>query len=97
MMRYLKDYCPSCVCVDGPFGPETDPTPNDPEPMRDALKGTGVYCHLKTSGQTEIMLEMVKRALHPDVRLVVHPAWVDLATAERNYAELESILSDFYR
>lgn len=97
MMRYLKEYCPSCVCVDGPFGPETDPTPNDPEPMRDALKGTGVYCHLKTSGQTEIMLEMVKRALHPDLKLVVHPAWVDRATAERNYAELEGLLSGFYK
>lgn len=97
MMPSLKEYCPSCMCIDGSYDETTDPNPNAPEDMRDALAGSGIYVHIKMTGETEKMLEVVKRALHPDLKLVIHPMWVDMPTAERNYSELESLLSEFYK
>jgi len=96
MMPLLKEYCPSCICIDSAYDHDIDPNPNTPEEMRDALAGTGIYSHLRMTGDTSKMLEIVKRALHPDLKLIIHPKWVDLATAEKNYYELEALLSDFY-
>ncbi len=96
MMKYLKEYCPSCMCVDCQIDLTADPNPNRPEDVRDALAGTGIYAHIKLTGETEKMLEEIKRVLHPDLKLVVHPNYIDKATAERNYYELESLLSGFY-
>jgi hypothetical protein len=44
------------------------------------------------AGQTEQMLAIVRRVMHPKLRLIVHPNYVDAPTAERNYAELEALL-----
>jgi len=42
------------------------------------------------------MLETVKKLLHPKLKLVVRPNYVDIPTAERNYDVLNSLLSEYY-
>ena len=96
-MHLLKDLVPSCVAIDCAVDHDMDPNPCPPEKVRDAIAGTGIPLHARMTGDTEKMLETVKRLLHPDLRLIVRPICTDLEMAERNYAALESLLSDYYK
>lgn len=95
-MAKIPALVPSCVAIDCAVDTTVDPNPNSPQAVRDALAGSGLAVHVRMTGQTDAMLAVVRQLLHPDLRLVVHPAWVDAATAERNYAVLDSLLSEFY-
>ena len=95
-MPLIKKYTPSCVAIDCPLDKDNDPNPNDPEKVRHALAGTGIVVHAKVPGETERMVEVVKKLLHPDLKLIIRPVIIDEPTAEKNYAVLESLLSEFY-
>ena len=64
--------------------------------MRDALAGTGIVLHARMAADTDGMLDVVRRLLHPDLRLIVHPNCPDRPTAERNYDVLAKVLGEFY-
>ncbi len=96
-MKLLKEYVPSCRGIDCALDQDVDPSPNEPEQVREAMKGSGIWLQVRMTGHTERMLETVKRLLDPSLKLVVRPAYIDLPTAERNYAELESLLGNFYK
>lgn len=95
-MGMLKEKVPSCVAIDCAIDEICDPNPNVPEEVRDALAGTGINVHVRLTGETELMLETVKRLLHPDIKLTIHPRFIDAATAERNYELLDKMLNDYY-
>lgn len=95
-MPLVKEKVPSCVAVDCAVDGAWDPNPNEPEKVRDAFAGTGINVHVRTTGETDKMQEVVKRLLHPEIRLIVHPLFVDMPTAERNYEALNVLLTDYY-
>jgi len=95
-MGNIKPLVPSCVAIDCALDHVVDPNPNSPEAVRDALAGSGLNVHVRMTGKTEDMLQVVRRVLHKDIRLVVHPAYIDAETARKNYEALDSLLSDFY-
>ena len=95
-MKMLNEVAPSCLAIDCALDKDVDPDPNDPEQVREVMQGRGIWLHTRLTGQTDRMLETVKRLLHPDLKLVIHPAFIDFPTAERNYAELEGLLANFY-
>ena len=95
-MSLIKKHVPSCVAIDCAVDETWDPGPNKPEDVRDAIAGTGINAHVKMTGETDKMLEIVKRLLHPHIRLIIHPLFIDLPTSERNYEALEALLSEYY-
>jgi uroporphyrinogen-III decarboxylase len=95
-MPYVKELVPSCVAIDCALDKDNDPDPCDPEKVRDIMQGSGIPVKVRMTGETERMLATVKKLLHPNLRLVVQPAFIDVPTAERNYAELQSLLSGYY-
>ena len=96
-MPMLKKEVPSCVAIDCAVDISWDPNPNKPEEVRDAMAGTGIHVHARTSGETDKMLEDVKRLFHPDLKLIVHPNFIDFKTAQRNYGELDKLLKRLYK
>ncbi len=96
-MAMVKDVAPSCTAIDLAVDKDNDPDPCIPEQVREAMKSSGICVHVRMTGETERMLETVKKLLHPDLKLVIHPAFIDLPTAERNYAELDQRLASFYK
>jgi len=42
------------------------------------------------------MCGTVKRLLHSELKLIIHPGFIDIPTAERNYNELESLFENFH-
>jgi uroporphyrinogen-III decarboxylase len=96
-MGMVKELVPSCVAIDCALDKTCDPGPNDAEAVRDAFAGSGIHVHVRLTGETKEMCETVKRLLHPDLKLIIHPGYIDAPAAERNYYELESILSNFYQ
>jgi hypothetical protein len=91
-MPMLHKLVPSLTAVDLALDKTWDPNPNVPELVRDALAGTGIHVHARVTGQTEEMVEIVKRIMCPNLKLVVHPMFIDLPTAQRNYEALERLL-----
>ena len=96
-MSIIRRAAPSCCMVHCSLSTEWDTTPNKPEDVRDALAGTGIPVHVRVPGETERMIETVKRVIHPDLKLIVQPRYVNDETAERNYNELNALLNNFYR
>ncbi len=96
LMPMLRDVVPSCVAIDCAIDSTVDPCPNKPEEVRDALAGSSFAVHVRMTGETDAMLDCVRRVFHPRLKLIVHPAFVDLPTAERNYHELESLLTKLF-
>jgi len=95
-MSLVRDTVPSCVLLHCSLSTDWDTNPNNPEDVRDALAGKGIPVHVRVSGNTEKMLAEVSRVMHPGLRIVVQPQYVDEDTAERNYHALNSLLSGFY-
>jgi uroporphyrinogen-III decarboxylase len=96
-MRLIRDVVPSCVAVDCAIDKTVDPCPNTPEAVRDALVGSPFPVIVRMTGETAAMLDCVKRVFHPQLKLIVHPGFIDIPTAERNYHELQSLLSALYK
>lgn len=95
-MPMLKKIVPSCVAIDCAVDYSWDPNPNEPEKVRDAMAGTGINVHVRMTGETDKMVDIVKRMLHPQIKLIVHPLFVDAETAEKNYEVLEALLAEYY-
>lgn len=95
-MGKIKELVPSCVAIDCALDTTCDSNPNDPEAVRDAFAGSGIHVHVRLTGETEKMCETVKRLLHPDLKLIIHPAFIDTRTSEQNYDVLESMLQEFF-
>ncbi len=95
-MRLLARHVPSCVAIDCALETGGDPNPNPPEPVRDAIAGTGIHLHVRLTSDTPAMCEIIKRVAHPDIKLIVHPNFTDVPTAERNYEAIGSLLKRFY-
>ena len=96
LMPMLAEVVPSCVAIDCAIDKTEDPCPNKPEAVRDAMAGSPVVVHVRLTGETTAMLECVKRVFHPKLKLIVHPAFIDVPTAEQNYHELQSLLQRLY-
>jgi len=92
-MRLVKETAPSCLAIDCALDKDCDPDPCDPEKVRDAMQGSGIIVCARMTGDTERMLAAVKKLLHPNLKVILHPAFIDVPTAERNYAALEELLS----
>ncbi|PIZ13790.1 MAG: hypothetical protein COY53_02995 [Elusimicrobia bacterium CG_4_10_14_0_8_um_filter_37_32] len=95
-MPLVKKIVPACVAIDCAIDKTCDPNPNEPEKVRDAFAGSDINVHVRLTGETDVMLETVKKLLHPKLKLVVRPNYVDIPTAERNYDVLNSLLSEYY-
>ena len=95
-MAGLPDAAPSCFAVECSLDDATRPSPNAPEDVRDLFKGTGIAVHVRVTGQTDAMCDTLRRLLDPNLRLVVHPTYIDQATAERNYDTLDRMLRDYF-
>lgn len=95
-MPLLKEAVPSCVAIEAAVDKAFDPNPNEPEKVRDALAGSGIHVQARVTGETDKLLETVKRLLHPELKLIVYPGFIDLKTAHRNYEQLENLLSSYY-
>ena len=78
-MPSIRECVPSCVAIDCALNLAMDPCPNVPEHVRDALAGTGIAVQIRMGGEPETILDVVKRAFHPDLRLIVQPATPDEA------------------
>ena len=91
-MHLVKEHCPSCVAIDCAVDNSADPNPNDPEKVRDAMAGTGITVHVRFTGETGKMAEVVRKLKHPGVRYVFHPSYVDIETAEKNYDVITGIM-----
>jgi len=91
-MDKLKANVPSCVAIDLALDKVSDPNPNEPEAVRDALAGAGIPVIVRMTGETEEMVKVVKRVMHPQLKMIVHPAFIDLPAARRNYETLEGLL-----
>ena len=95
-MCKIKECVPSCVAIDCALDTTCDPHPNEPELVRDAMASSGIFVHVRLTGNTKEMCEIVKTILHPELKLIIHPNFIDIETAGRNYDILESILGDYY-
>jgi uroporphyrinogen-III decarboxylase len=96
VMPLIQDVVPSCIMLDCAIDRSVDPCPNTPEAVRDTLVGSRFPVIVRLTGETEAMLETVRRVFHPELKLIVHPGFVDVPTAERNYDRLQSLLSTLY-
>lgn len=96
-MPLVKEMVPSCVAIDCAVDRTVDPNPNEPEKVRDIMAGSGINVHVRLTGETEEMLQTVKRMLHPELKLIVHPSFVNYEAAKKNYEALESLLSGYYK
>ncbi|QUH31634.1 uroporphyrinogen decarboxylase family protein [Vallitalea guaymasensis] len=95
-MPFIKELVPSCVSIDCAIDESWDPNPNTPSEVRDAMAGSGIAIHARLSGKTDVMLEQAKDLLHPDLKLIIHPNYIDDYTAAKNYEALEHLLSGYY-
>jgi uroporphyrinogen decarboxylase-like protein len=95
-MGLLRELCPSCIAIDCALDHHCDPNPNEPEAVRDAFAGSDIAVHVRMAPIDGHMQDIVRRLLHPELRLVVHVGANGREQGEKRYAELESILSDFY-
>jgi len=95
-MPFIKELVPTCVAIDCGVDKVWDPNPCDPILVRDAFSGTGIYVHVRLTGETEIMVETIKKMLHPELKLIVHPMFIDSETADRNYRILDEMLADYF-
>lgn len=62
---------PGIRMVDGAFGSETDPAPNQPEPFAEAVAGTGVVLNARVVGKPDTVIEQVSRLWRPGMKLIV--------------------------
>lgn len=82
-MRRLKA-CPSAYMIDCALSKACDPNPNQPEPVRDALAGSGIICKVRVGGPPEEYLPVLRRVAHPDLRLMVEIPF-DAERSQENY------------
>jgi hypothetical protein len=59
------------VMIDGAFTPQTDPTPNDTQPFKEAFHNSPVVLNTRMVGDPEIVIETVKSIWHPPMKLIV--------------------------
>jgi hypothetical protein len=95
-MPMLQEIVPSCVAIDFAVDKCWDPNPNQPEKVRDAMVGSSIHLHARTSGEINQMIDTVKRIFHPELKLIIHPQYIDLPTAQKNYETLDKLLSELY-
>ncbi|MFB0515773.1 MAG: uroporphyrinogen decarboxylase family protein [Candidatus Neomarinimicrobiota bacterium] len=62
---------PNLTMVDGAFSPQTDPGHNDCEAFQDAFVDTGVIVQARIVGDSDEVLERVKRLWTPGTKLMV--------------------------
>jgi hypothetical protein len=82
-MRLMKDY-PSIRMVDCALPTNPDPTPNVPEEVRDALRGTGIVAKVRIGNDFEKSLPVLDRVLAPDMKLIVEFP-LDVQRERENY------------
>jgi len=96
-MKKIKEIVPSCTEIDCAVDRSQDPNPNEPEKVRDAMAHSGIPVRVRTSWETEKMLESVRRILHPGIRLIVHPMFKDVRRARLNYEALDSLMGGYFK
>lgn len=57
--------------VDAAFGPETDPSPNPPEPFSEAFARTGIVLNARIVGNPDTVEQIVRRLWRPGLKLIV--------------------------
>lgn len=57
--------------VDAAFGPETDPSPNQPEPFAEAMANAGIVLNARIVGKPDTVLDNVRRLWRPGMKLIV--------------------------
>jgi hypothetical protein len=82
--------------IDLSISSETDPCPNDPAAVREALKGCPFIAKVRPGGLNfEQAFEAVKAVFDPSLRLVVEMNY-DPQHAEQNYKIMHDTLADLY-
>jgi hypothetical protein len=80
----------------------TDPTPNDPARVGDALSGTGIMVHARFGPDLEPLLADLPKVARPGVRVMVDVLRTELddsawqARAEESYKRVEDRLHEIY-
>ena len=59
------------VMIDGAFTAETDPTPNDTRPFKEAFSNTPVVLNTRMVGHAQTVLDTVKALWQPKMKLIV--------------------------
>ncbi len=85
------------VQVDCPIHLDADPTPNDPEAVRDAFAGSGIPVKVRGPIDVQSWLDILPRIARSDLRLIVQvdPA-ADLEQAKRDYKTIDRALGELY-
>ena len=83
--------------IDCAIHTDSDPTPNDPEAVRDAFAGSDIAVKVRGPHNVEEWPGIFDRLVRRDLRLIVQLYRPEnLKDAERNYNEIDHILQQLY-
>ncbi len=81
------------VMVDAAFSSETDPDPCPPEPFADAFAGTNVAVNARIVGDSDVIVDKVKRLWKPGMKLIVVTYCKTPAEQQQVYEKVHEIAS----
>lgn len=83
----------SIKSIDCALGKETDPTPNDPTKLRNALKGSKIIAKVRVGNKIEEIEQLLDKFIDPDIKTVVELDY-DEDVAELNYTRVKQRLEN---
>ena len=93
-MRLLKEN-PAIKSIDCAVGKETDPTPNNPVKVRDALKGSQIIAKIRVGNKIEEIEQILDKFIKPNIKTVVEMDY-EQNLAESNYNRVRQKLESIY-
>jgi hypothetical protein len=81
---------PGMIMVDGAFTNETDPAPNDVEPIAESFNNTGIVVNARMVGNNETVIEKVKKLYSEEMKLIV-------VTYAKTAGEQESLYNELHK
>lgn len=94
-MGMLHENVGKVLMVDCAVDHFCDPNPNQPEEVRDVLKGTGIIAKARMGKDMIKNADIIRRLVHPDLSLIVQIEY-DEANAATNYMETCHLLEAHY-
>lgn len=79
--------------ADAAFGSQTDPAPNSPAVFGEAFAGTGKILNLRVVGDSDTVIDTVRQAWRPGLRLIVNTYCKTPEDQERAYDAIHEICS----
>ena len=89
--------CPDGVLmIDCALLSSSDPTPNRPAEVRDAMRESGIITQVRVGSDAREVLPVLEQLFDPSLRLIVEIAYAP-ERAERNYKTVREKLDELYR